>query len=296
MHCVDAPFDSWLESSTELIDSTGFFGIFARLKKNGFGGSFGLLPICGITEQDGGDDYKYCYPGSPWIAKSLCRTQHSLLFCENQPEQLQMRQENNLRLLETTTNTNKKLEELASTNNIRFICDHGYKALKQRKYLDTSQRALIFINLLYQARTNLSFGIVLANALELRPIGHLASRSARNRKQWSTIKLYELIKSAVDRGKEILEMEMHPSENNNNACYMVGTGAGMVTITVNLPYGIEKELQDMLPQLDPYLSPRVPPPPSRQYLSSFCRGIKDQSINDASSQVEDASFLIYVNG
>ena len=73
--------------------------------------------------------------------------------------------------------------------------------------------------------------------------------SAHNEKQ--STKLYEVIKSAVNPGKEILAMEMYPSENNNNDRYMVGTGMVMA----NPPYGIDKELQDTLPRLDRYLSP-----------------------------------------
>jgi 23S rRNA (adenine2030-N6)-methyltransferase len=230
-----------------------------------------MKQLRGIREQsseEGGESYS-CYPGSPWIAKSLCRTQDSLLFCENQPEQLQMLKEN--LLLETHNKRREEEDPTADTaaadtsnNNIRFLCANGYKALKQRENMEPSQRALIFMDPPYQlgSDTEQICGLVshLQKYWSSARVAIWHPVSARTTKQ--STKLYELIKSSVDPGTEILAIEMYsPSsdEHTNTTTtnsgtddrYMVGTGMVMV----NPPYGIDKELQDMLPQLDRYLSP-----------------------------------------
>ena len=176
------------------------------------------------------------YPGSPWISKSLCRPQDSLLFCENQPQQMKLLRENLLN------------DDDESSRNIEMVENNGYTALKQRESMTPSHRSLIFIDPPYQLGSDTEQICRLVNYWQRHwksarvAIWHPVS--TRNQKQSN--RLYQLLRQSTK--SDILAVEMYPKETNNR--YVVGTGMALV----NPPYGIDQELQRMLPELDRSLS------------------------------------------
>lgn len=164
------------------------------------------------------------YPGSPLIASSLCRSQDSLILCEKELQQF--------RLLES---------RLQQDNRASLLQENGYKALKRFENIRSQQRALVFIDPPYQMGSDSEQIASLVNFFQTHwksarvAIWHPVSRNNREKAD----RLYSLVKNASG-GSECLATELYDDSISH-----VGTGM----LLVNPPYGIEKDLGELLSTL-----------------------------------------------
>ena len=177
---------------------------------------------------DSGDTYL----GSPMIAQTLCRSQDSLILCENAPDQY--------RLLE---------ESIGDDSRATLLLDDGYKALARKDVRQPQHRALVFIDPPYQFGSDTERIAALVGELRChwRSARVAIWLPLRERERARAERLYASVVDAVSTTSpaDILAAELCCSE-------AAGVGSGI--LMVNPPYGIDSELEELLPALGGLMS------------------------------------------
>mmetsp|Transcript_20498 Transcript_20498/g.33981 ORF Transcript_20498/g.33981 Transcript_20498/m.33981 type:complete len:387 (+) Transcript_20498:71-1231(+) len=176
------------------------------------------------------------YPGSPMIAKTLCRSQDTLLLFEKARDQFDL----------LRNNMNDDNDASSSSSDIRN--DNGYKGLADyAEYTTNLPRALVFCDPPYQYGSDTDQIVPLVHHLQYHwksarvALWYPASADLQEKSN-RLLALLKTKKAEADDGgdkNEMLAFEMY----SRNA----GVGTGMVL--VNPPYGIETELRRVLPQI-----------------------------------------------
>ena len=191
-----------------------------------------LSKLVDMTMKEG-DNKSLIYPGSPWVARELSRSQDTMLLFERAPDQFD-------RLCDVLEHNNDNDEnDDAAIHQTTLRMADGYEGLadyaRNTRHLP---RALVFIDPPYQFGSD-------TNQIA-RLVKHLQHhwKSARvaiwypasDALQPKTERLLSALKKAVSG--DVLGVELYPSD-------AVGTGM----ILVNPPYGIEDDLQSCMSQL-----------------------------------------------
>mmetsp|Transcript_1051 Transcript_1051/g.2064 ORF Transcript_1051/g.2064 Transcript_1051/m.2064 type:complete len:317 (+) Transcript_1051:173-1123(+) len=195
--------------------------------------------LLGIMEQASSNmdlaEGETIYPGSPMIASALCRDQDSLLFCEKEAEQFE--------LLQSRMKDSSQQKD-GDNDRVVLLQENGYKALKRFENLQSSKRALVFIDPPYQMGSDSEQIASLVGFLGKHwrsarvAIWHPVSRNNRDRAD----RLYELVQKAVaaDKKTELLATELYDDTIDH-----VGTGM----LLVNPPFGIDEDLKALYSSL-----------------------------------------------
>ena len=167
------------------------------------------------------------YLGSPRIAQTLCRPHDSLILCENAPDQF--------KLLEKSVGGDARAT---------LLLDDGYKALARKEVRRPQQRALVFIDPPYQMGGDTERIAALVGALRChwRSARIAIWLPLRERERGRAERLYTSVADAVRNSSpaDILTAELSCSES-------AGVGSGI--LIVNPRYGIDSELEALLPEL-----------------------------------------------